>query len=65
MVRSNSNREVGFLSDKRRTNVAITRARRHVCVIADSDLMKTNDFLGRMTTYFGDNADVRSGEDYI
>ncbi len=43
-VRSNSNREIGFLSDIRRTNVAITRARRHVCLIGDSDTLGRHPF---------------------
>jgi len=32
MVRSNTQGEVGFLSEQRRNNVAITRARRLLCV---------------------------------
>ncbi|KAJ2006834.1 hypothetical protein H4R26_001145 [Coemansia thaxteri] len=36
LVRSNEDQEVGFLDSYRRMNVAITRARRHLCVIADS-----------------------------
>ncbi|KAF1849360.1 DNA helicase-like protein [Cucurbitaria berberidis CBS 394.84] len=36
-VRSNADREVGFLGEKRRLNVAMTRPRRHLCVIGDSD----------------------------
>ncbi|KAJ9055818.1 hypothetical protein DSO57_1039269 [Entomophthora muscae] len=34
---SNSDGEVGFLKDYRRLNVAITRTRRHLCLIGDSD----------------------------
>ncbi|KAF2126885.1 P-loop containing nucleoside triphosphate hydrolase protein [Dothidotthia symphoricarpi CBS 119687] len=36
-VRSNADYEVGFLGEKRRLNVAMTRPKRHLCVIGDSD----------------------------
>ncbi|KAF2851799.1 P-loop containing nucleoside triphosphate hydrolase protein [Plenodomus tracheiphilus IPT5] len=36
-VRSNTEHEVGFLGEKRRLNVAMTRPKRHLCVIGDSD----------------------------
>ncbi|CAD6893592.1 unnamed protein product [Tilletia laevis] len=37
LVRSNRDGEVGFLAEKRRLNVAMTRAKRHLCVVGDSD----------------------------
>ncbi|KAK0548346.1 hypothetical protein OC845_003618 [Tilletia horrida] len=37
LVRSNREREVGFLAEKRRLNVAMTRAKRHLCVVGDSE----------------------------
>ncbi|KAG9761457.1 DNA helicase, partial [Aureobasidium melanogenum] len=37
LVRSNSEHEVGFLAEKRRLNVAMTRPKRHLCVVGDSE----------------------------
>jgi hypothetical protein len=42
LVRSNQKHQVGFLSDRRRLNVAITRPRRMLVVIGDIDTI-TND----------------------
>ena len=39
LVRSNDDNEVGFLSEERRLNVAITRPKRQLCVIGDLLLM--------------------------
>jgi ATP-dependent RNA/DNA helicase IGHMBP2 len=65
MVRSNPDGQVGFLADERRTNVAITRARRHVCVVCDTATLRTNPFLSRMSQYFTDNAIVKSANEYL
>ncbi|KAI7967210.1 hypothetical protein MJO29_000487 [Puccinia striiformis f. sp. tritici] len=46
LCRSNAEGVVGFLSERRRLNVAMTRAKRHLTVIGDSDtLSKGGDFL--------------------
>ncbi|KAF2005554.1 P-loop containing nucleoside triphosphate hydrolase protein [Amniculicola lignicola CBS 123094] len=37
LVRSNAQHEVGFLGEKRRLNVAMTRPKRHLCIIGDSE----------------------------
>ncbi|KAK2753468.1 hypothetical protein FQN54_007858 [Arachnomyces sp. PD_36] len=37
LVRSNPDHEVGFLGEKRRLNVAMTRPKRHLCVCGDSE----------------------------
>lgn len=52
MVRSNDRGEIGFLSDTRRTNVALTRAKRKLIVVGDSATLGTNDFYGKMLEYF-------------
>ena len=51
-VRSNDSGEVGFLADRRRMNVAVTRARRHCALICDSDTVSKDAFLGRLVRYF-------------
>jgi ATP-dependent RNA/DNA helicase IGHMBP2 len=52
LVRSNSEGEVGFLADVRRTNVALTRARRGLIVIGDSATLANHPFYQRLLTYF-------------
>eukprot|EP00026_Physarum_polycephalum_P003282 Phypoly_transcript_03292.p1 GENE.Phypoly_transcript_03292~~Phypoly_transcript_03292.p1 ORF type:complete len:813 (-),score=164.47 Phypoly_transcript_03292:65-2386(-) len=53
MVRSNPPpHSLGFLTDRRRMNVALTRARKHVCVVCDVRTVSENDFLKRMVKYF-------------
>jgi hypothetical protein len=52
LVRSNPEGEIGFLADVRRTNVALTRARRKLVVIGDSATLANHEFYARMLTYF-------------
>ncbi|KAI5291779.1 hypothetical protein KEM54_000015 [Ascosphaera aggregata] len=40
LVRSNEKGEVGFLGEKRRLNVAMTRPKRQLCVIGDSETIQ-------------------------
>ena len=44
MVRSNDQREIGFLSDIRRMNVALTRAKKKLVVIGDSATIGNHSF---------------------
>ncbi|KAI0780930.1 P-loop containing nucleoside triphosphate hydrolase protein [Trametes elegans] len=60
LVRSNDKREVGFLKDKRRLNVAMTRARRHLCIVGDSSTVQHgSSFLKKWMAWLEANADVR------
>ncbi|KAH8101747.1 P-loop containing nucleoside triphosphate hydrolase protein [Cristinia sonorae] len=60
LVRSNDKRSVGFLKDKRRLNVAMTRAKRHLCVIGDSSTVQHGSgYLKSWMTWLENNADVR------
>jgi ATP-dependent RNA/DNA helicase IGHMBP2 len=52
LVRSNREGEIGFLSDIRRMNVALTRARRKLIVIGDSATISSHPFYQRMLTWF-------------
>lgn len=44
LVRSNDNKEIGFLSDIRRMNVALTRAKKKLVVIGDSATLANHTF---------------------
>ena len=50
-VRSNQKGEIGFLSDVRRTNVAITRAKKKLIMIGDSATLASNEFYRKLIEY--------------
>jgi predicted DNA helicase len=52
LVRSNTTGEIGFLSDTRRMNVALTRARRKLIVLGDSSTLSNHPFYASMIQYF-------------
>lgn len=51
LVRSNEKHEIGFLSDLRRMNVAITRARKKLVVIGDSATIGSSPFYQSFLEY--------------
>ncbi|QDU88247.1 ATP-dependent RecD-like DNA helicase [Pirellulimonas nuda] len=51
-VRSNAEGEIGFLGEVRRTNVALTRARRAVRAIGDSATLGRHPFYSQLLDYF-------------
>ncbi|CUM63976.1 uncharacterized protein PRCAT00001564001 [Priceomyces carsonii] len=61
LVRSNDSRDVGFLKDKRRLNVAMTRPRRQLCVVGDLELMATSGikFLMNWSSYAEQEFEIR------
>ncbi|XP_067137867.1 DNA-binding protein SMUBP-2-like [Centruroides vittatus] len=63
-VRSNTKGEVGFLAEDRRINVAITRARRHLAVICDSETVSNHQFLKSFVEYLNSEGDVQTAHQY-
>ncbi|XXG93913.1 hypothetical protein Hte_000163 [Hypoxylon texense] len=60
LVRSNSEGEVGFLSEKRRLNVAMTRPKRSLVVVGDSETVRRGGkFLNNWMDWLENNADLR------
>ena len=64
LVRSNPSHEVGFLAERRRLNVAVTRARRQVVVIGDSETVGTDKFLADLFDYMTEHGRVETAEMY-
>jgi superfamily I DNA and/or RNA helicase len=54
LVRSNSSQEIGFLADRRRMNVALTRARRKLIVVGDSATLGVDPFYQSFLEYVGE-----------
>lgn len=51
LVRSNGKSEIGFLSDYRRMNVAMTRARKQLIIVGDSATIGNNHFYAAFLEY--------------
>jgi len=60
LVRSNRIGEIGFLGDTRRTNVALTRARRKLIVVGDSATLAVHPFYKALLEYFEQRGGYRS-----
>jgi superfamily I DNA and/or RNA helicase len=68
-TRSNTRGDIGFLSEQRRLNVAITRARRQLVLIGDTTtLIRANDepfadLMRHLMGYLRGNGDVRNSRE--
>jgi superfamily I DNA and/or RNA helicase len=60
-VRSNDKSEVGFLSDIRRTNVAMTRARKKLIMVGDSATLGSHPFYTELLEYVQHKGFYKSG----
>ncbi len=64
LVRSNDDGEIGFLKDYRRMNVAITRAKEQLFIIADSATIGADSFYNAFLTYIEKHGSYRTVWDY-
>lgn len=65
LVRSNAKSEIGFLSDYRRMNVAMTRAKKLLVVIGDSATIGNNAFYARFLEYCEKQGAYESAWEYL
>ncbi|MFB6203729.1 MAG: IGHMBP2 family helicase [Candidatus Nanohaloarchaea archaeon] len=63
LVRSNERDEIGFLRDVRRLNVALTRAKRKLVVVGDSDTVSTHDTYSQLLEYMEDKGKLLELDD--
>ncbi len=55
----------GFLSESRRTNVAVTRARRHLTMIGDSSTITHEPFIKELIDFCHVYGEVWSAQQYM
>lgn len=60
LTRSNDNGDIGFLKDYRRTNVAISRAKRRCLVIGDSATIGHDTFYSQLLDYIEQHGNYQS-----
>lgn len=65
LVRSNEKGEIGFLTDYRRMNVAMTRARMKLILIGDSATLGQDPFYGRFLDYVERVGTYRSAWEFM
>jgi ATP-dependent RNA/DNA helicase IGHMBP2 len=65
LVRSNNKGEIGFLSDVRRMNVALTRAKRKLVVVGDSATLCSHEFYRKFLDYVEEKGCYRSVYEFL
>ena len=65
LVRSNEKKEIGFLSDYRRMNVAMTRAKMKLIIIGDSATIGENKFYKTFLDYADTEGSYRSAWEFM
>ena len=64
-VRSNAKRSVGFVSDYRRMNVAVTRARALCIVVGDSETLEADTMLKSLVEHIEDRGEYASAQQLV
>lgn len=65
MVRSNDNKEIGFLQDTRRMNVAMTRAKKKLIIVGDSATLSNHKFYNKFLDYCEENNAYHTAWEYM
>lgn len=65
LVRSNTIGEIGFLSDARRMNVALTRAKRKLIIVGDSATLGTDKFFQSLLTWIEESGVYRTAWEFM
>ncbi|XP_053208165.1 DNA-binding protein SMUBP-2-like [Panonychus citri] len=65
LVRSNAKKATGFLREYRRINVAVTRAKKHLVVICDSDTVSAETHISSLIDHLKINGKVKSAYEYL
>lgn len=65
MTRSNKKGEIGFLGDKRRMNVAMTRGRKRLVMFGDSATLGKNKFYQSLLEYMEEIGAYKSAWEYL
>ena len=65
LVRSSDSRGgggngIGFLKDDRRLNVAVTRAKRHCCIVCDTETVRQSPFIENLIDWVEEHGEQRS-----
>jgi ATP-dependent RNA/DNA helicase IGHMBP2 len=65
LTRSNDRGEIGFLSEERRMNVALTRAKRKLILIGDSSTLAVHPFFDSLLGYVEEKGGYRSVWEFL
>ncbi len=65
LTRSNDHSEIGFLSDLKRMNVAMTRAKKELIIIGNSETLKSNHFFSKLIDHINSMGGYHSVWEFV